>query len=79
MNKYYHKSICSDDVSSQKSLSLSHVQSLFFLYCCALAASLTFGVIEFLIGFKKRAELLLPNSKGMENTRVETNDLIEFL
>ncbi len=82
MNKYYHKKICSDgvtQVTTQKSLSLSRVQSLFFLYCCALAASLALALIEFLIGYKKRTEILLPNSKDMENTRDEIKYLIELL
>ncbi len=34
---------------------------------------------KFLMGYKKRTEILLHNSKDMENTLVEINGLIELL
>ncbi len=49
-----------------------------FSYTVLLCAC-CIAVIEFLIEYKKRTEILLPNSKDIENTLVEIDGLIELL
>ncbi len=80
--KYHNTKVCPDDVlrsTSPKSLSLSQVQSLFLLYCCAVVGSFVLALTEWMMCYCKAAEILAAKVKDQEEDLEEIFRLIDLV
>ncbi len=60
-------------------MSLSHVQSLFLLYCCAVVGSFILSATEWLIGYCKAVEILAAKARNQEEDLEEICRLIDLV